>query len=158
MQLKNRTDIDSVKRQKLYSLTNNTHHLHIPKVLYRVIEAEYYNVSYIAIIVIHNDPNPIPNNDRICLELEEVDGWEAIKNNDPRTGLTYVCHYNYTLKREENDKLGFQAEKSEETNAFKLDNLPYISHERFEGIDYFDMTYNLKYNFKKLLEKTDVRE
>lgn len=113
----------------------------IPKIIYRVIEAEYFDVWHAAIVVIHNDPNPIES-DRICEEWETLRGWETIENYDHYFGLTYVCPCSYSIK-EVNNKLGFQVDKGELVKPLELHRMYYYSHNDWDSgcvRDDFDAT------------------
>ncbi|XP_065216304.1 uncharacterized protein LOC135842670 isoform X2 [Planococcus citri] len=63
----------------------------IPKIIYRIIKFEAWNIKSIAVIVIHNDPSAVQDADRLCDKDDTLSGWEKITNDDPKTGLTYVC-------------------------------------------------------------------
>lgn len=125
---KNESNIDPDQRQKMYVMQENVQRrqiIPIPKIIYRVIELKHGSEWYDAVIVIHNDPNPVQDNDRLCKKSEEVPGWQTIKNDDPKTGLTYVCHFDCTIKRVVDDKLSFCTENNEVIYPLDLD---YMRH------------------------------
>ncbi|XP_065219401.1 uncharacterized protein LOC135844932 [Planococcus citri] len=63
----------------------------IPKIIYRLIKFEAWERKFIAVIVIHNDPSAVRDADRLCDKNDTLPGWDKIINDDPKTGLTYVC-------------------------------------------------------------------
>ncbi|KAL6965814.1 hypothetical protein U1Q18_052325, partial [Sarracenia purpurea var. burkii] len=94
--LRNGNGINSDQQQEMYILQDKGQGrqiIPIPKILYRVVEVICKSIKYEAVIVIHNDPNVIQDGDRICPRREEIYDWDEIKNDDPRTGLTYVCEF-----------------------------------------------------------------
>lgn len=146
----NETDINSDQRNKMYVMQDNAQQhqiIPIPKIIYRVIEAEFEKRSCDAVIIIHNDPNVVLDDDRICSEWEEVSGWGMIKNNDPRTGLTYVCHFDNFIRKVVQDKLSFHTKKCELIQSLSLDNRK-VS--RNKELGYLENCTNVE--FRRLLE------
>lgn len=122
----------------------------IPKIIYRVIEVKYFDLLYDAVIIIHNDPRPVREKDRICNKSEEISGWEAIENDDPRTGLTYVCHFKYTIKRVEHDKLSFYTKNNKLIKALSPDKMYYYPYPQSIDGDYDDERSAINWEFERL--------
>ena len=92
----------------------NSKMIPVPNIIYRIIEyvrlrrleddakpTQWERYRYAAAIIIHNNPAPISDDERLCAKESILSGWSKICNEDPRTGVTYVCPVTIEL----NDKL-----------------------------------------------------
>ncbi|XP_065217394.1 uncharacterized protein LOC135843436 [Planococcus citri] len=108
-------------RRKMYlSDTKRDRVVKIPKIIYRIINFEAVNIKHMAVIVIHNDPSGVRDTDKLCDKNDTlIRTWDTIINNDPKTGLTYICPMTTDL------------EKKLETNFYRINklNLDDIPHD-----------------------------
>lgn len=125
----------------------------VPRIIYRIIEyrrsrdcheeadpTKLIIPKYAAAIIIHNDPSPIPDDERLCSRESALSGWDRITNEDPRIGLTYVCPVTLGL----NEKLWAYDQLAPDTfQTFNLSALPFshnITHwdpeDKVHHIDY----------------------
>ncbi|XP_065217340.1 uncharacterized protein LOC135843397 [Planococcus citri] len=89
--------------RKMYlSDTKGDRVVEIPKIIYRIIKFRALDTcnNHIAVIVIHNDPSGIRDTDRLCDKNDTlIHTWDKIINDDPKTGLTYVCPMTTDLEK-----------------------------------------------------------
>ncbi|XP_065218498.1 uncharacterized protein LOC135844274 [Planococcus citri] len=90
--------------RKMYlSDSKRDHVVEIPKIIYRIIKYEVLHYKELAVIVIHNDPNAVRDADRLCDKNDVlIRSWEKIINDDPKSGLTYVCRMTPKLEKKLN--------------------------------------------------------
>ncbi|XP_065218499.1 uncharacterized protein LOC135844275 [Planococcus citri] len=91
-------------RRRMYlSDTKRDHVVEIPKIIYRIIKFEVLGGNHFAVIVIHNDPSPLRDADRLCHKNDTfIRTWEKIINDDSKTGSTYVCPMTAVLAKKLN--------------------------------------------------------
>lgn len=108
----------NLNKQELYpSNTQTNQTIPIAKIIYRMLAFGNASPTYSIAIIIHNDPNFISNEHRICQKDDEILGWERITNADPKIGLTYVC----PITKEVIRKLGAYDNIDFVTSTLKLD-------------------------------------
>lgn len=135
----------------------------VPKIIYRIIEhirlrrpntaepVKMERIRYAAAIIIHNDPSPVPDTERLCKKESGLVGWDKIINEDSRTGLTYVC----PVTAELNEKLGaYDHITSEMFQNLNLNAVPYSSdltrYDPKDEIIYRDFTDTVEKNFNRV--------
>ncbi|XP_065222681.1 uncharacterized protein LOC135847173 [Planococcus citri] len=96
----------------------------IPEIMYRIVEWIDKKIIYKVIVVIHNDPNSIKENYRICSKSEQVPGWNYIKSSDTTTitGTSYTCRYS-----EKNTLLNMGLHPDYSWESFSVENFPTIN-------------------------------
>ncbi|XP_065224749.1 uncharacterized protein LOC135848710 [Planococcus citri] len=123
----------------------------IPEFMYRIVEwtnNNYDNLSvYKVIVVIHNDPRSIKEDDRICSKSEQVPGWNDIKSSDTTTitGTSYTCPYSgrdTTLP-----KMGLHRNYS--WQSFSVENFPTID-ESTGRVSLSDVSDQVRAEFNRL--------
>lgn len=136
----------------------------IPKIIYRIIDHHCfhplngpqgpYNFKidrYAAAIIIHNDPSPISDEDRLCSRESALSSWHKITNEDSRTGVTYVCPVTVEL----NDMLGAYDNMTSDTfRPLDLNTVPYsyLSHWGSNGpMFYKNYTSKVDVEFERIL-------
>ncbi|XP_065223608.1 uncharacterized protein LOC135847817 [Planococcus citri] len=65
--------------------------LPIPRIIYRIFEYNFSDVTYNAIVIIHNTQETVKIDERICDKEQEVKSWDYIRVENHASGLTYVC-------------------------------------------------------------------
>ncbi|KAL6956288.1 hypothetical protein U1Q18_051400 [Sarracenia purpurea var. burkii] len=65
------------------------HKYRVPQIIYRIVEWKYEHLSerYKALVVIHNDPNPVPKENRIC--TDPIKSWNVLEETTKR--YSYTC-------------------------------------------------------------------
>ncbi|XP_065216302.1 uncharacterized protein LOC135842668 [Planococcus citri] len=153
------SSISNVTRKIYLSNEKRDRIVEIPKIIYRVVRVDLkweYSDEYIyayAAIIIHNDPTAVPETDRLCTKNDAPTGWEKIFNDDPRTGLTYVCPMTESL----NNKLGAFADSIQkyETHPLSLNAVGYINYD--QGDDYYiDEAKEINPYFEHLLKNNNL--
>ncbi|XP_065216300.1 uncharacterized protein LOC135842666 [Planococcus citri] len=135
--LEMKTSSASNETQEMYlSTAKGDRMAAIPKIIYRVVRVDLkwqYPDEYIyayAVIIIHNDPTAVPDTDRLCNKSDAPTGWQKIINDDPRTGLTYVCPMTEAL----NNKSGaYDSIPKYEIHPLNLNAVGYINYTRRGG-------------------------
>ncbi|XP_065215664.1 uncharacterized protein LOC135842237 [Planococcus citri] len=113
-----------------YELVNHTlnaeyQQIPIPKIIYRVVRGSWLSSTYAAVIIIHNEPAYVPDSDKLCDDDEMLSGWYKITNDDPESGLTYVCQ----LTGELDSILSIGESWS---SPLQLDAIPYSEHPEWD--------------------------
>ncbi|XP_065200533.1 uncharacterized protein LOC135831751 isoform X2 [Planococcus citri] len=108
-----------------YTLDAKHQKIHIAKIIYRLIQGSFYDDTYTAAIIIHNEVGHILDKDRLCNSSMTLSGWDAIKNDDPKVGLTYVCPLTEELKNKLSIGEYF-------TSPIQLDAIPYSENPWWE--------------------------
>ncbi|XP_065216301.1 uncharacterized protein LOC135842667 [Planococcus citri] len=148
----------NVTRKMYLSNAKRDRIVEIPRIIYRVVRVDLkwqYTDEFIyayAAIILHNDPTAVPDTDRLCNKSDAPTGWEKIFNDDPRTGLTYVCPMTEAL----NNKLGaFDSVQKYETHPLNMNAVGYIKF--FEGDDSFiDEAEGINSYFEHLLKNNSL--
>ncbi|XP_065216259.1 uncharacterized protein LOC135842638 [Planococcus citri] len=123
-------------REIYLSNTERTRMMAIPEVIYRIIQIgfplgiqsgeyadqindpEWYTAA--AAVIVHNNLNS-GHFQRLCSRENELSGWDQIKNEDARTGITYVC----PLTKELGERLGISKNlTNDELPPIHLNNAP----------------------------------
>lgn len=89
--MKKKDNLEEPQEIHLWNGENDCYTIPVPKIIFKIIRIEAFDKRSV-IIIVHNDPNPVSDSDRICSKESEIPGWDMIKNENPRTGLTYACH------------------------------------------------------------------
>ncbi|XP_065223623.1 uncharacterized protein LOC135847833 [Planococcus citri] len=65
----------------------------IPEIMYRIVTWTDGVHVLKVVVVIHNDSKPVLEEDRVCLDKDQLRGWEDIQSPDTDTtkGTSYVC-------------------------------------------------------------------
>ncbi|XP_065222755.1 uncharacterized protein LOC135847225 isoform X2 [Planococcus citri] len=135
-----------------YTLDAEFQHIPIPKIMYRVVQGSYYVGGCGAVIIIHNEPAHVPDSDKLCDNHQMLSGWEMIVNNDPKSGLTYVCQLTGDLC----DKLGIVENWAP---PLHLDAIPFSEHPEWDftfPIEDVDGTDRVHSNFFGLCENMGI--
>ncbi|XP_065224137.1 uncharacterized protein LOC135848227 [Planococcus citri] len=148
--------------------------IHVPKIIYRIIEyqrvqcgndvdkSQWVINQHAAVIIIHNDPSlvQISDDQRLCDRQSTLTGgWETIINDDPRTGLTYVC----PMTPELNDELGAYEDSitAETFQPLNVDAVPYCNSltmwDPEDKIFHLNYTTNILENFDEILADARAR-
>ncbi|XP_065200531.1 uncharacterized protein LOC135831749 [Planococcus citri] len=117
------------ERRLNYKLNDERQQFLIPKIIYRVVRGSWYYDQFDAVIVIHNEVDNVTDSERLCSNDTMISGWDTIRNDDPRTGLTYVCQ----LTEELEEKLGiWRCFRYNPVEPIRLDAIPYSEHPEWD--------------------------
>ncbi|XP_065219114.1 uncharacterized protein LOC135844720 [Planococcus citri] len=123
----------------------------IPKIIYRIIRFVGFHTcsNHIAVIVIHNDPSGVRDTDRLCDKNDTlIHTWDKIINDDPKTGLTYICPMTADLEK----KLDVNCCGIDKLNLAKVPHRMPYSQEWYCS-EFEDQRKSINYNFKKFLKE-----
>ncbi|XP_065200541.1 uncharacterized protein LOC135831752 isoform X2 [Planococcus citri] len=138
--------------RRLNSKLNGEHQQFlIPNLIFRVVQGAWYEDTYVAVVVIHNKADYVADSERLCSNDTMISGWDTIQNDDPRTGLTYVCQVTDRLE----EKLGIRrCFRYHPVEPIELDAIPFSENPRWDytypTLDY-DVRSEVNEDFEKLL-------
>ncbi|XP_065216258.1 uncharacterized protein LOC135842637 isoform X2 [Planococcus citri] len=135
--------------------TEQTRTMAIPEIIYRIVQYRLpkdfdylgHPEWFTAAVIVHNNLNPA-NFQRLCTPESELNGWDKIKNEDPKTGITYVC----PVTKEIGERLGVLSNlTSNELPPLHLDKVPTIGKKYY--VSFEDNRDGILNQFGRVVEK-----
>ncbi|KAL6956287.1 hypothetical protein U1Q18_051399 [Sarracenia purpurea var. burkii] len=124
----------------------------VPELIYRIVEWRHLSHEYKRVVVIHNDPNPVQNKDRIC--RDPIGSWNVM-NETPNTDSEIEPSY-YTCPVSPDVIRRLQLNVQKPSEDLDLKNFPEIDTTVKEGIRFVDVTQKIRDELDRHKEKADT--